>query len=245
VDVVVDLLTAFWDVVLWLWEGLKWLFDQLNWLTDQIFLFLNRLFDRFGTPIVFFAALIEATAGLGLIFPGVALMFLGGAYSAGDWPMLALVLVLAVVGTMIGDTVSYGLGRWGSRFLAGTPLEPALRLGEVLIGGRTRWIIPFYHLHNMTRAVGPFGAGAIRIPLRVWVPLDYAGAVIANVIWVGAGALFGSVVLTDDGRLKEHPALRIGFIVVALVWVLVIEAGVRRRWSELTETVSAPEQTAE
>ena len=37
--------------------------DGINWLTDQIFLFLNGLFDRFGTPIVFVAALVEATVG--------------------------------------------------------------------------------------------------------------------------------------------------------------------------------------
>ena len=78
-------------------------FDGLNWLTDQIFLFLNDLFDRFGTPIVFVAALIEATVGLGVVFPGVALMFLGGAYSADDRSTLGLVLVLAISGTIIGE----------------------------------------------------------------------------------------------------------------------------------------------
>ena len=228
-DVVVDLLTA--------------PLDGLNWLTDQIFLFLNSLFDRFGTPIVFFAALVEATVGLGVVFPGVALMFLGGAYSAGDWSTLAVVLALAISGTIIGDTVSYSLGRWGSRFLVGTRLGPALRLGESLIGSSTRWIIPFYHLHNVTRAVGPFGAGAIRMPLRVWVPLDYTGAVIANLIWVGAGALFGSAILTDDGRLKEHPALRVGLVVLAMVWFFVIQGAITRRWREVTET--EPESEAE
>lgn len=233
-DVFVDLLTALWDGVLWLWDG-------LNWLTDRIFLFLNRLFDRFGTPLVFFAALTEATVGLGLIFPGVALMFLGGAYAAGDWSTLLLVLVLAISGTILGDTVSYSVGHWGSRFLVGTRLGPALRLGEVMIASSTWWVIPFYHLHNVTRAVGPFGAGAIRMPLRVWMPLDYAGAVIANVLWVGGGAIFGSAILTDDGRLKEHPALRIGLVAVAMVWFLVIQGAITNGWRQVTESDAARE----
>jgi membrane protein DedA with SNARE-associated domain len=216
-------------------------FDGLNWLTDQIFLSLNDLFDRFGTPIVFFAALVEATVGLGVVFPGVALMFLGGAYSADDRSTLALVLALAISGTIIGDTISYSAGRWGSRFLVGTKLGPALRLGEALISGSTRWIIPFYHLHNVTRAVGPFGAGAIRMPLRVWMPLDYAGAVFANVIWVGGGALFGSAILTDDGRLKEHPALRIGLVVVAMVWFFLIQGAITRKWRDVTAEPEAEE----
>jgi membrane protein DedA with SNARE-associated domain len=219
--------------------------DALNSLTDQIFLLLNSLFDRFGTPIIFFAALTEATVGLGVVFPGVALMFLGGAYTADDWPTLTLVLALAISGTIIGDTMSYSAGRWGSRFLVGTRLGPALRLGEVLIGSNTRWIIPFYHLHNMTRAVGPFGAGAIRMPLRIWMPLDYLGAVIANVIWVGTGALFGSAILTDDGRLKEHPALRIGLVVVAILWFFLLQGIITRRWSEVTEADPAPGKSVE
>ena len=32
--------------------------DAFNWLTDEIFRFLNGLFDRYGLPVVFFAALL-------------------------------------------------------------------------------------------------------------------------------------------------------------------------------------------
>ncbi len=209
--------------------------DAINWLTDEIFLFLNGLFDRFGTPIVFFAALVEATVGLGLVFPGVALMFLGGAYTADDPAQLAVVFVMAVIGTMIGDTLSYSLGRRGGSLLQGTRLGPSLRAGEALMTGRTRWLIPFYHLANITRAVGPFGAGAIRMPLRQWMPLDYLGAVIANMIWVGAGAIFGTAVLTEDGRLEEHPALRVGLVAVAFIWFYAVQGTLARRWRELAE----------
>ena len=213
--------------------------DGINWLTDEIFLFLNGLFDRFGTPIVFVAALVEATVGLGVIFPGVALMFLGGAYTADDPAELAIVYVIAVVGTIIGDTVSYGLGRRGGRLLQNTRLGPSLRAGEALMTGRTRWLIPFYHVASITRAIGPFGAGAIRMPLRIWMPLDYLGAVISNSIWVGSGAIFGTAVLTDDGRLEEHPALRIGLAAAACIWFYVVQGAFARRLRELAESEQA------
>ena len=216
--------------------------DGLNWLTDQIFLFLNSLFDRFGTPIVFVAAVIEATVGLGVIFPGVALMFLGGAYSVDDPPQLGLVFVLAVSGTIIGDTLSYTIGRKGGALLRGTRLGPTLRVGEALMTGRTRWLIPFYHVASITRAVGPFGAGAVRMPLRIWMPLDYLGAVISNSLWVGAGAVFGTAVLTDDGRLEEHPALRIGLAAVAFIWFYAVQGAFARRFSEMSKLEAAAEQ---
>ena len=193
---------------------------------------MNGLYERFGVPIVFLAALSEATVGLGVIVPGVVVMFLAGAYSADDPAQLTLVFAVSILGTILGDTISYSLGRWGSRFVEGTRFAPSLRLGRALVEGRTRWLIPFYHLHSVTRTVGPFGSGAVRMPLRVWMPLDYSGAIIANTIWVGGGAMFGTTVLNEDGTLQQHPLLRIGLVVLAMVWFLLIQREVMRRLEE-------------
>lgn len=195
-------------------------YDGLNWLADEVFMALSSLFLRFGVPIVFVAALSEATVGLGVVFPGVVLMFLAGAYIAEQGGSLPLVFVVAFSGTILGDTLSYGLGRWGSRWLSGGRLGGVLGIGETLVRGQALWLIPFYHLHSATRAVGPFGSGALRLPLRVWMPLDYTGAVIANLVWVGSGALLGEAVLTESGTLEQHPALRIGLAALAVVWLL-------------------------
>ena len=207
--------------------------DALNWFTDQIFLFLHGLFERFGTPIVFLAALAEATVGVGLVFPGVVLLFLGGAFAGSDGPTLALVLAFGIAGTVLGDVLSYVLGRYGIGRLASARLAPVIRLGEVVMSGRTRWLIPFYHLHSATRAVGPFGSGVIRLPWHFWLPLDVTGAVIANSVWIGSGALLGRAVLTDDGRLEQHPVLRIGLLVVAVTWLLLMRRVVGRKVHEL------------
>ena len=194
---------------------------------------LHGLFERFGTPIVFLAALAEATVGVGVVFPGVVLLFLGGAFAAGDGPTLALVLVFGIAGTVLGDVMSYVVGRFGGGRLAGRRLGAAVRVGEALMAGRTRWLIPFYHLHSATRAVGPFGAGVIRLPWQLWLPLDVAGAVIANSIWIGSGALLGRAVLTDDGQLEQHPLLRVGLLVAALTWLVLMRRVVNRKLAAL------------
>lgn len=198
-------------------------YDALNWVTDQVFLLMNGLFERFGLPIVFFAALAEATVLVGVVFPGVVLIFLGGAYAASEGASVPYVLAIAIAGTVLGDSISYTVGRLGGSFLAGTRLEPTLRVARAVIAGRARWLIPFYHLNSVTRAVGPFGAGTLRVPLRVWMPLDYLGAIIANSAWVGAGVIFGRALLTDDGTLRQHPALRIGLAIGAVAWLLLVQ----------------------
>ena len=214
-------------------------YDFLNWAADRAFLAMKGLYDRFGPPMVFFAALIEATAGLGVVFPGVVLIFLGGAFAGERGTPIAAVLALAVAGTVIGDTISYALGRWGGRRLEGTRVGKQLRVGSAVLAGRARWLIPFSHLNNWTRAVGPVGAGALRLPLRVWMPLDYLGAVISNTAWVGAGWLLGRAVLTEDGTLEQHPALRIGLAAGAIAWYLVMRRELARGWRRARERAEA------
>ena len=61
------------------------------------------------------------------------------------------------------------------------------------------------------------------MPLRVWMPLDYLGALISAGVWVGAGAIFGRTILTEDGTLQQHPVLRVGLIVLAFAWLVVVQ----------------------
>lgn len=182
---------------------------------------------------MFIAALAEATVGVGIVFPGVVLMFLAGAYTAEQGGSLPLVLGVAYVGTILGDTLSYGLGRWGSRWLSGGRLSRVLGLGSALVTGQVLWLIPFYHLHSATRAVGPFGSGALQLPLRVWMPLDYSGAMIANLVWVGSGAVLGKVVLTESGTLEQHPLLRGSLAVLAVVWLVLARRALLTRIQEI------------
>ena len=212
----------------------------MNWVADELFVLLSDLFARYGVPIVFLAALTEATVGLGVLVPGVILIFLAGAYASEEGDPLLLMLVVSVLGTILGDTFSYFLGRWGAERLSGhRRLGPMLRLGETLVEGRVRWFIPFYHLNSVTRTVGPFGAGALHMPLRVWMPLDYLGAFIANAVWMGAGAILGRAVLTDEGKLEQHPALRIGLFLAAMAWLLLVQREMERSREKMRARLEA------
>ncbi|RLT40798.1 MAG: hypothetical protein DWI58_10105 [Chloroflexi bacterium] len=214
-------------------------YHAFNWLTDLVFVTVYHLFGRYGAPIVFVAALAEATVGLGLIFPGVVIMFIGGAAAARGEGSVALVLAAASLGTIFGDLISYAIGRWWADLLFRTRLGPSLRVGAALMEGRARWLIPFYHFHNVTRTVGPFGAGAVKMPLRTWVPLDFFGAVLANLVWVGGGFILGFTVLTDEGKLEESPVIRIGLIAIALAWFLLMQGIFQKRMREMEATERA------
>ena len=52
-------------------------------------------------------------------------------------------------------------------------------------------------------------------------------------IWVGAGAVVGSATLTERGTLEQHPALRLGVLALATVWVLIAQRSVVQRWRQI------------
>jgi membrane-associated protein len=215
-------------------------YDLVNWGADQLFLLLAALFVRYGVPVVFVAALAEATVGVGILVPGIVMIFLAGAYAQERGSSLVVLFLVANVATLLGDVISYGLGRWGGDWLRGTRFGTILRLGEAMMSGRARWLTPFYHFNSVTRTLGPFGAGALRMPLWIWLPLDALGAILANTAYMGAGALLGRAVLTPDGRLLEHPALRIGLFVAAGFWVWLVS----REWQR-TKALALTKQAAE
>lgn len=208
-------------------------YHAFNWLTDLVFVTVHHLFELYGTPVVFLAALAETTVGLGFVFPGVVILFLGGAAAAREDGSIALVLAVGTLGTALGDNISYAAGRWWARWLFQTRLGPSLRLGAAMMEGRARWLIPFYHFHSVTRAVGPFGAGAVRLPLRMWMPLDLLGATLANLVWAGGGYVLGYAFLTEKGTLDESPVVRLGLIAIALVWFLLMRGVFQQKLREI------------
>jgi membrane-associated protein len=199
---------------------------------DFIFTTAYSLFSLYGAPIVFFAALTETTLGLGMVFPGQQIIALGGAASAkGDGSVVAM-LVFAIAGTILGDVISYTAGRWFSKSLFESRFGPHLRIGAAMMQGRARWLIPFYHFYSVTRSVGPAAAGALRIPVAVWLPLDMLGAAFFNTVWIGVGYAFGATLLQDDGRLKESPLIRVGLLLFGLAWFLAVRYLFERRMRE-------------
>jgi undecaprenyl-diphosphatase len=146
--------------------------------------------------IMFVTAFGESFAFLGLLFPGTSLLVAAGALiktgSLPLWPILSG----AVLGAVLGDTVSYWIGRRFGGRLSG--LWPFTRNPDLLAGG-----MQFFHRHGgksvfigrffgPVRAVVPLAAGVMQMSPRlfwianvtsalVWAPmLVLAGDVIAD-----------------------------------------------------------------
>ncbi len=102
-----------------------WINDFSSWMSHAIALVAQH--PDWALAVAFLAAIIEAVAIVGTIIPGtVIVMGVAGAAAAAGQPMMPFV-ILAIIGAVIGDFLSYWVGfRYrdsirGWRFLARRP----------------------------------------------------------------------------------------------------------------------------
>lgn len=174
------------------WDGLN---DNLNvfsrvseWVLGQV----ERLFKNYGYYVVFLGVLLENSMFLGLLVPGAIILILAGLSAENGSINIWLVLGLAFAATVIGDTISYMIGRyaWTSRLQRSGLGQLVERVREPMHSNST-WLILGYHLAGYSRVIGPAAAGIFRIPFRRWAPLDYTGGAIWVLLYTVAGVLLG------------------------------------------------------
>ncbi len=180
----------------------------------------------FGLPF------LEAAVLLGFVVPGEAAVVFGGVVAGRGDLSLTLVLVVAIAGAILGDSVGYLVGRrYGQRI-------QATRLGRRV--GEDRWSRAEDFLRRrgpvavfvgrftaLLRAMVPGAAGMARMPYRTFLVFNVlGGAVWASACVLGGWAL-GSVIST---YISDVSYVVVGVIVLAVV-VHVVRGRRERRTS--------------
>ena len=172
-------------------------FDGLNYYLTSVQRFsrflvgkIESLFDDYGYYLVFFGVLVENSMFLGLFVPGALILLLGGLAAENGAINLWWVLALGIVATILGDTISYYIGRAGwTKALERTGMGEMIEKVRGSMESHSAWIILAYHFAGYSRVVGPAAAGMFRIPYRRWAPFDYLG----GTLWVLAFTMLGYV----------------------------------------------------
>ena len=160
-----------------------------------------RAHSDWAAVVMFITAFGESFAFVSLLFPGTTVLIAAGTLmSAGTLPY-GPVLVGAVIGAVLGDSVSYWIGRRFGGAIAG--LWPFSRNPELLPrgirfferhGGKSVFIGRFF---GPIRAVIPLAAGIMRMPRgRFWV-----ANVTSAIVWAPMLLLVGDAVGEAGGRL--------------------------------------------
>jgi len=175
-------------------------------------------------PVMFVTAFGESFVFLSLLFPGTTIMIAAGLLVPSGAVHLFPLLTGAILGAVLGDTVSYWLGlRFGVAIKSSWPFakNPALLThGEALFrrfGGASVFIGRFF---GPFRASVPLIAGIMKMPpLQFWI-----ANVASALIWAPALLLPGSIAVllskwSGFGILGQIAIVgAVLAIVAALVW---------------------------
>ena len=187
-------------------------------LFQQLLEWVN-LHPAWANTIIFLVAMAESLAIIGLIVPGVVIMFGIGALIASDaiafWPALGW----AVAGAITGDSFSFWLGHhYRERLRSLWPFNKhpvSLNRGIAFFdkyGGKSVAIGRFF---GPVRAVIPLVAGMMGMhPLRF-----VAANVLSALVWAPAYLLPG-IVFGASLELASEVALRLVILLLLLVSIL-------------------------
>jgi membrane protein DedA with SNARE-associated domain len=174
--------------------------ERMESLAEPLLEFI-KAHQNWAIAIMFITAFGESFAFLSLLFPGTTLLIAAGTLmKSGTLPFLP-VMVGAILGATLGDSVSYWIGR---RFGGGIArLWPFSRNPELLPSG-----IQFFERHGgksvfigrffgPIRAVIPLAAGIMRMPRgRFWI-----ANIVSALVWAPMLLLVGDAVGEAGDRL--------------------------------------------
>lgn len=187
-----------------------------------------------GAPvyaIVFALAFLEASAFIGLLFPGELAVLLGGVMAFQDKVSLPLIAVAAIAGAVGGDSAGYSIGkRWGHQLLS-TRLgrrvarPKHLARAEDLIARKGGLSVVLGRFTAVLRVLVPGLAGMSKMPYRTFFLFNLLG----GVLWAGGLTLVGYFA-GNAWRAVERYAARAS-AVLAILFVAALAIFWSARWA--------------
>ncbi len=185
---------------------------------------LETLFAQYGYLIIFVAMLIENASGIGSLIPGDTLLILAGYFTRGTGVSLPLLILVGVTGAVIGDNLSYLVGRkYGHRLIAWLErrwqfLYRRLRESERYFkrhGGKT---VLFGRNVAIVRTYVPLLAGMGRMPYGRFFIYNIIGAALQISVFLMIGYFFGQYRDQIESVLRNTGFVLIGLaIIIALI----------------------------
>ncbi len=192
-----------------------------------------------GTVIYVLVAIFswaEAAFFLGFVTPGEIAIAAGGVLASRGQAMLLWVGVAAAVGTVIGNSTGFWLGRvWGDRVLEWRPVSRLLGgfigKAQAFFMKRGEWAIVGSRVSSFLRISVPFIAGSSGMSYRRFVLFDAPSGIAWALIWVGIGFVLGEswrALLSTAGPAAF--LVLILFVAALVIGWLAVRAARQQRW---------------
>jgi membrane protein DedA with SNARE-associated domain/membrane-associated phospholipid phosphatase len=161
------------------------------------FLGIVESIGNWGYLIIFLVTFLESSAFTGMLVPGESLVVIAGFLSLSGYLNIANCMIVAGLGTILGDSIGYILGRVLGRgyferhgrllFLKAKHIERVEKYFKQH-GGKTVFFGKFI---GFLRSFGPFTAGMSRMPYRIFLMYNLTSCIIWAIGFSLLGYFFG------------------------------------------------------
>jgi membrane protein DedA with SNARE-associated domain len=193
---------------------------------------VDDLLGRFGYAAVFAFVGIES---LGIPLPGETMLISAALYAGATHRLsIAVIIVVAATGAIVGDNIGFGIGHWGGYRLLlryGRYIrlhEGRIKLARYLFLRHGGKVVFFGRFVSVLRTYAAFLAGTSRMPWARFLVFNASGGIIWATIY-GVGAY-----LAADLVRKLSTPVNIALGAVALVVIVSLVLSLRRQEERLT-----------
>jgi membrane protein DedA with SNARE-associated domain len=180
--------------------------------------------DQYGYLAVFGAVVVE---GFGIPAPGQTMLIAGAILAAHGGMSIELLLILASLAAVLGNTLGYMLGRWGGRVVLGKVgiNEARMQRVESLFNRHGGGVVFVGRFVDGLRQLSGIVAGTLAMPWWKFTVFNVLGALTWTALW-GLGVYFLDAdiktVFAVFHRIEPY------LIVVSLLAVIVLVLYLRR-----------------
>ena len=163
---------------------------------------------------------MENSVILGFIFPGVTLIFLSGFVARTTGESLYFVVLLAAIGSFLGDNFDYFLGKNAGRILENKPLfAKSVKAVEPLIKRHGIWAIFAGRFSGWSRAWVALASGVVRFPYWKFAMSSFLSALVWTTAWIFGGYLIGGNRKLLEGLFEKASLfVWVGFITLVIYY---------------------------
>jgi membrane protein DedA with SNARE-associated domain len=185
---------------------------------------MEELVATYGYPAIMAGTFLE----------GETVVIVAGYLASRHYLALGWVMICAFVGTWIGDSVYFFIGRrWGTKLLEKHPkwrpgAERALRL---LRRHHTVFILCFRFIYGI-RTVSPFAIGMSGVAPMRFILLNMCASAIWAAIFASGGFMLGSVLERMLGHIEHYETYFIATVVGVVMLISATHLVIARRMAK-------------
>jgi len=203
---------------------------------------LRDLLDQYGYAAVFLFVMAES---LGIPFPGETMLIAAAVYAGATHHLSVwLIWAVAAAGAIIGDTVGYGIGRWGGyrllrRYGHKVRLDEAkLKVGRLVFARHGGKVVFFGRFVSILRTYAAFLAGVNKMHYRRFLLFNASGGIVWSAIFAFGFYYLGSALSHVRGPVDY--ALGAAAVVVVIGFVLWVRRNAKRLEEEAERAYPGP-----